>query len=235
MKTFFSLVRLFLRLLATKGRMLALGALAIGMVLLSAVTRGRFAPQRETWRLFELYALGGLIPISALVIASSAFGDLVDDRTLVHLWLRPISRATMILAAFTASVAICLPFTVIAPISALFTAGMPSRAIVSGGLSSILGTLGYCGVFLAVGLRLKRALLWGLAYILIWEGVIANYGRGLSRLALRLSTRSISFRNFEEASVKFPISAAAGSIVLIAVTVCALAVALRWLRRADVA
>jgi ABC-2 type transport system permease protein len=41
------------------------------------------------------------------------------------------------------------------------------------------------------GVWLKRFIVWGLAYILIWEGFIAQAGAGVARVALRKYTRSI--------------------------------------------
>jgi ABC-2 type transport system permease protein len=46
-------------------------------------------------------------------------------------------------------------------------------------------------MFVALGLRFKRALLWGLAYILLWEGYVANASKTASRLSLRAYTRSV--------------------------------------------
>jgi ABC-2 type transport system permease protein len=235
MSTFVSVTRLFVRLLATKGRMIAMVALAAGMILLAFLTGSRESPVEQTWNLFQLYALGGLVPIAALVFGSSAFGDLVEDRTLVHLWLRPASRMVLVGAAYLATVMVCVPVTVVAPVLAMTAAKMSSGAIAAAALSSFLGTLAYAAVFLAVGLRLKRSLSWGLAYILIWEGVLANVGRGLARIALRLSTRSIAFRSFDGASVNFAVSSAVGVIILLCVSVAGVALAWRWLNRADVA
>ena len=39
--------------------------------------------------------------------------------------------------------------------------------------------------------RVRRSLLWGLLYIFIWEGFVANAGQTASRLAIRAYTRSI--------------------------------------------
>jgi ABC-2 type transport system permease protein len=43
----------------------------------------------------------------------------------------------------------------------------------------------------ALGLRVRRALVWGLLYILIWEGFVALAGAGAARLAVRSYTRSV--------------------------------------------
>jgi ABC-2 type transport system permease protein len=239
MSTFTSLVRLFLRLLATKGRLLALSGLTATMLLLSVVTGRSNAPINDTWTLFRNFGLSGMIPIAALVMGSSAFGDLVDDRTLVHLWLRPANRALIVGAAWVAAVLVCIPFTVVGITVSLALAKMPGGAIVSGGFSALLGTLAYSAVFLGLGLKLRRALPWGLAYILIWEGVLANAGQGLARFALSLSTRSVtygSFRNADEMmELKYAFATSTGVMVLIGATVVFLGLTLRWLKGADVA
>ncbi len=230
-----SLVRLFIRLLATKARLVVLCLLASGMILLALVVRGNEDPIGATWRLFSIYALGGLVPVASLVIASSAFGDLIDDRTLVHLWLRPVSRTVLFAGAWLASVVVVIPFTVGVPVVALAVAGMPTHVIATAALSALLGTTAYTAVFTALGLKVRRALAWGLAYILIWEGAVANAGAGLAKLALRLSTRSIAHRAFEAAEIRYPLATWTSTALLVTVTVGALALGLRWLRRAEVA
>lgn len=239
MSTFTSLVRLFLRLLATKGRLLALGGLTIAMLLLALITGRSSSPINDTWGLFRNFGLSGIIPIAALVMGSSAFGDLVDDRTLVHLWLRPANRALIVGAAWVAAVIVCIPFTVVGITVSIAIAQMPSGAILAGGFSALLGTLAYSAVFLALGLRLRRALPWGLAYILIWEGVLANAGQGLARFALSLSTRSVSYRSFKNAEevmdLEYALATSTGVIVLVVATLVFLGLTLRWLKRADVA
>ncbi len=225
-----TLTKLFVRLTATRARLLALGLLSLGMVLLAV--RVNENPTRA-WRLFSLYALGGLVPVASLVIGSSTFGDLVDDRTLVHLWLRPVSRPLLLLSAWSASVLLALPFTVLVPMLSMSVARMPASTIRTAVFSALLGTLTYCAVFVTLGLRVRRALGWGLAYILIWEGAVANAGAGLARLALRLSTRSIAFRSFDGESIKYPVATSTAISVLVVVCIGALALGTRWLRRAE--
>ena len=108
----------------------------------------------------------------------------VDDRTLVYIWLRPVNRLTVASAAAAAAITICLPaVTVPLVISAGLTgAGL---ALVGGtAVAAGVGVIGYCGMFVALGLRFKRALVWGLAYILLWEGYVANASKTASRLSL---------------------------------------------------
>jgi ABC-2 type transport system permease protein len=46
-------------------------------------------------------------------------------------------------------------------------------------------------VFTLLGVWLRKVIVWGLAYILIWEGFIALGGAGVARFAIRKYTRSI--------------------------------------------
>ena len=153
----------------------------------------------------------------------------------MHLWLRPASRIVLVGAAYLATVLVCLPITVVGPVLAMTVAKMSGSAIAASALSTFMGTLAYAAVFLAVGLKLRRSLSWGLAYILIWEGVLANIGRGLARLALRLSTRSIAFRSFEGAAVNYAVSSGVGVAIVAFVAIGGVALTWRWLNRADVA
>lgn len=226
-----TLTKLFIRLTATKARLVALGLLSLGMVLLAFQAEEN--PTRA-WQLFSLYALGGLVPVASLVIGSSTFGDLVEDRTLVHLWLRPVSRPLLLLSAWSASVALALPFTVIVPTISMVVARMPGSTVRTAAFSAVLGTFAYCAVFVSLGLRVRRALGWGLAYILIWEGAVANAGAGLARLALRLSSRSIAYRSFDGESIRYPVATSTAIGVLTIVTIGALALGVRWVRRAEV-
>ena len=38
------------------------------------------------------YGLGILVPLATLWLGTSALGDLVEDRLLVYLWLKPVPR-----------------------------------------------------------------------------------------------------------------------------------------------
>ena len=117
------------------------------------------------------YGLTVLVPVVALVFASSTLGDLVDDRTLVYIWLRPGQPAHGGRRRGAARpMTICLPaVTVPLVISAGLTGG--GLALIGGtAVAAGVGVIGYCGMFTALGLRFKRALVWGLAYIVLWEG-----------------------------------------------------------------
>jgi ABC-2 type transport system permease protein len=101
--------------------------------------------------------------------------------------------------------------------------------------SSVLAVVGYSGLFTWLGLRVKRALVWGLAYILLWEGFVASAGRSAARLAIRAYTRSVLARATGVPLKLANVSAAYSVVVPVAVAIVALALTIRRLRRMEVA
>ena len=183
---------MFLRHQLTWGRtavVLALGGLA---VLVGLAIRAAADDQVTAGTEFiNNVAFTTLLPICALVFSSSSLGDTVDDRTLVYLWLTPVPRWRIAAAATLASITIALPLVFVPLVLAAAATGAGAALVGATAVGCIVGTIGYAGVFTALGLRLRRALLWGIAYILIWEGFVATASDTAAKLSLRAYTASI--------------------------------------------
>ena len=57
------------------------------------------------------YGLGILVPLATLWLGTSAIGDLVEDRLLVYLWLKPVARWQLPAAAVLATATVVVPLT----------------------------------------------------------------------------------------------------------------------------
>lgn len=190
---FFALCSLMIRTQVTRTRVLSLGSLSalgvvVGWALGSASVRNHL---RAGTDFVNLYGLSLLIPVATLVFASSMFGDPTDDGTLVYLWLRPVARWKLVAATALTSFSVTWPL-VVPPLvlSAALTQG-GSTLIVGTFISATVLVLAYVGVFIALGLRVKRPLVWGLLYIFIWEGFIARGSANAAKIAVRAYGSSI--------------------------------------------
>jgi ABC-2 type transport system permease protein len=191
---FIALYNLMLRTQVTRARLLSLGALAaVGILSGLAIGLSEGVTQsQDSAELINTFGLSLLVPVTALVFASAALGDPREDGSMVYLWFRPVPRSIVTLAAWTASLTAVLPLvTITLAISAALASDGNSSVIAATVLSATVATVMYSAVFLALGLRVQRALVWGLAYILIWEGFVARAGQIASRVALVSYTRSI--------------------------------------------
>ena len=188
----------------------------------------------DSVRLIASVGLGLVLPVVSLVFAGAAIGDLRDDKTLVYLWLRPMDRWPIVVGAALAAGTLAAPITIIPIVAAAVLTGAGNGIVAGTLLATVVGLVAYVGVFTMFGVWLKRFIVWGLAYILIWEGFIAQAGAGVARIALRKYTRSVLVERTGADLDLADFSLAMAVIVPLVVAVAALAVASWRLAKQDI-
>jgi len=230
--------RLILRTQLNRGRAAALVAIAaVGMLLAFAIRVTVASAERAeaAYSLVDGFGLGLLVPTTALVFASAALGDPAEDRTLVYLWLRPIPRWQITAASLAASLSIAVPFAIVpTAVMALLADGGIDLVGASLGAAAA-ASLAYCAIFLGFGLVVRRALVWGLTYLLIWEGFVARSGTTATRLSVLGYARTL----FADLAGQSPPALASSTSVAVAapflIGAAAIALTTWLLRRIDVA
>ena len=236
---FAALYKLVLRHQVTRGRVVLFAAIAAVSVLLGWVV-GRAADEGDrveaAVNMVSAIGLGLIVPVVALVLGSAALGNWVDDETLVYIWLRPVKRSVVAAAAALASLTVAVPVVSVSlMVMAALGSGADASAIVATGVSTALGATAYVALFVALGLIIKRALLWGLVYVFIWEFFVARAGAGAARLSINSYAASILAR-LGDVEIRLADRGLTTSyIVLASVTAVALAFTTWRLNRANVA
>lgn len=183
-----ALYRLFLRHQLSRGRLVLavmMTAAVIGISIVIQWTVPFESRQEAEVRFLSLFALGLLTPILSLVISSSTLGQLVDDETLVYLWLRPTPRWQLAVAAWLSAITVALPMVALPPsIGAAIATSGDLDTTLAVFYSMILAGLAYSALFLLVGLVIRRALIWGMVYLFIWEFFVARVGSGAANLSI---------------------------------------------------
>ncbi|MFC3689877.1 ABC transporter permease [Aquipuribacter hungaricus] len=171
-----------LRLALSVAAALALGG--IGLAVRAGADDAVGVPDELVATLVATLVLTLYAPLISLVQAASVVGDLRDDGTLVYLWLRPVARWRLALAAAVAVFVRSAPLAVLAAVVLALAAGGSTDLVVASGYAALLGCVGYAGLFSFLGLAVRRALVWGLVYVLVWEGVVGTFGALPARLAV---------------------------------------------------
>ena len=230
--------RVLIRQILTPGRLIGLGLGGVVFVLIGWAVRSADAADRaaDAAVLASGVGLAFILPVFTLIFATAVLGQANEDGTLVYLWLRPMDRAPIVLGSLAAALSLAAPL-VLAPVAgAAAAAGADARVIEAAAASSLLGAAAYGAVFLAFSLVVKRSILWGLAYVLIWENIAPVLGDTAARLSLRNYTQSmlanLSGVGFEGLD---PVATPVAILVLAAVAVGAVALASARLSRLDVA
>jgi ABC-2 type transport system permease protein len=189
MQPIFSLT---LRALARSRRVLvvvALLAVPVLLVLVYVASEGKSQGEDFVVELFVTLVMPILLPLTALIFATSALGGEVEDRTLSYITLRPVSRLTIIVAKLLAATLITTVLVEAALAAAYFLGTQGTGDTQNLGailLAGLLGCLAYSSGFLLLGLWLpRRGLLVGFLYVLLWEGIFSQLSTGLATFSVR--------------------------------------------------
>lgn len=233
----FAIYRLMLTQQLTRARVFMLvGAGLIGILVAFALRNSQQTrPDQVGALLVAFFGLEIFVPVTALLLASATLGDANDDGTLVYLWLRPVARWKMVAAAGLVSFAVTWPITVPTLVVAAALTGAGRDLTVATLIAATLMVFAYTGVFMALGVRVKRPLVWGLLYIFIWEGFVARAGPTAARLAVRAYGSSILNRFTDTEVVLGEIDLSLAIVVPVLVGIAGFAYAVFRLRRQDVA
>ena len=184
------IARITLRQLLSRRRTLLL--LLLGGILVLAAGIFRLAGEEAraipfTAGLLSNLGIGTLMPLVALIFGTGAIGAEIEDGTAIFLLAKPISRVTVVLtklavAALCAAALTCGPMLVAGVIAA---GGLGDGLVLGMVGGAAIGSVLYCSIFVALSLVTGRALVFGLGYVLIWEGLLAGLFAGTRTFSVR--------------------------------------------------
>ena len=184
-----TLVQITLRGLLNRRRTLLLVLLGLLVVLVAGLYR--LADQSEseaaafTGQLLGNFGLGVLVPLVAVIVGTAALGSELEEGTIVYLLARPVPRWRIVLVKLV--VAWLVTCVLVAP--AMVVAGVighgDTQLALGYAVASIVGALEYTAIFVALSLVTSRALIVGLAYVVVWEGVVAGIFSGTRAVSVR--------------------------------------------------
>lgn len=232
--------RLTLRQLSGRWRLLitlVLAALPVVMgVMWRLIEDDRFPDQDFQGAALNGMLLAAIIPLVTLAIASAAFSNEVEDRTLANLTLSPIPRWKIVVPKLLGALTISGAFLVVSAFTTAyiaFSGDMEATLSITAGAA--IGVALYSSVFVWAGLMTTRAIGFGLLYVFLWEGLFAGLVTGVRFLSIRHYSVTVMhrmddrlFTSGEHLSTGVVIGAT------VAVFVIFLLLSIRRLRRMDV-
>jgi ABC-2 type transport system permease protein len=233
-----TLASITLRSLLNRRRTLLL-ALASGLVVLVAGLFRLSSPTesealRFTGRLLADFGIGVVLPLVAVIVGTAAIGSEIEDGTIVYLLAKPVPRLTVtlvkLIVAWLVTCAIVVPGIWIAGI--LGTGGQPGLGTAYAA-AAIVGGLEYTAIFVALSLVTSRALVVGLAYVVVWEGVVAALFAGTRLVSVRQHALTVADAIGGQGAVSAELTGVEAAVVLVLVTAVAFVIALRRLERVE--
>ena len=231
------ILSLSLRQITGKWRVIlivSLAAIPVGLSLIAADDgNGDF-----TDSLLDGLIVGVIMPLVTMALATAAFGNEVEDKTLSYIFLKPIARWRIVVPKYLASVVIAAPLAVVSGAAATYIGldGDP-RTMFAVSVALFVGVVAYASVFTWAGLITARALPFAIVYVFLWEHLLSTFVGGVRYLSVRGYTLAImngldenGLEVLNDRVIEFP-AAIAGAVL---VTAAFLWLTVYRLRRMDV-
>jgi ABC-2 type transport system permease protein len=170
--------------------MLLVASLPILLTIVIRVAGGRpGAPQ-----ILDTLMIRTVMPLIALVFGTAALGAELEDGTAVYLLAKPVRRWRIVLAKAVVAAGLTLLVVVPVTVAAAILRDGPSTGSIAIGyaVAVALGAIAYALVFLALSVFTARALVLGLVYVLVWEGILAGLLEGVRFLSIRQATLGVA-------------------------------------------
>ncbi len=229
------LIEVTLRGLLGRRRTILLALLAglpVLIALLIKVSGGR--PDAD--RILDTLVVRTVMPLVALIIGTAAIGSEIDDGTAVYLIIKPIPRwriaLSKILVAAGLTAAMVVPAVILTGLL-LGSRNDTATTLVGFTVACLVGGSAYAAAFVTLSLFTSRALLLGLAYVLIWEGVLSGLLEGTKFLSIRQATLGLASALGVHVPGD-PLAAGVSVLVLVVVLVGAFALATWRLTRFEI-
>jgi ABC-2 type transport system permease protein len=124
-----------------------------------------------------------VLPLVAILAASSVLGPEVDDGSIVYLLSKPVSRYGVAISKWV----VALGATLVAGSLPIFVAGLftgdSTRAVAIAVAAAVSGTA-YSALFLAISAVTRHAVIASLMFVLIWESLLGNLFTGVAWLSI---------------------------------------------------
>jgi ABC-2 type transport system permease protein len=181
-----TIVRLGVRSIFGRWRgvlLIVLPGVLLGISVLVRILVGEDADAAEG----TLYGLGlvVIVPLVALLAMSGLLAPEIDDGSISYLLAKPISRHAIVLSKLVVALTCVLVFGAIPMLLAglVLLPGSPSFAV-GFAVGSLVGGAAYCAIFALLSVMTKHAVVIGLIYLLIGEGLLGGLLDGVRWLSV---------------------------------------------------
>jgi ABC-2 type transport system permease protein len=213
--------RLTVRSLLVQRRTVALFLLTLAPVVMALIFALAADPSADHRRFYSRLVQDLFVPIVtaliSLIVGVSAIGDEREDGTILYLAATPLPRYSIVVAKIAAAWTVCVvllaPSLVLCGLLAL--AGNASVGLIGWPLAGVaLAALAYCAASAWLSLRVRRPIVVGVVYILLWEGSIATYAASADRLSIAAYGRALVAERLPQASAAV-VSPGTAAVVLV--------------------
>ncbi|MEU7373888.1 ABC transporter permease subunit [Streptomyces albidoflavus] len=218
-----TVARLTYRALLGRRRALILFVLpALLLVIAAAVRLLTGADDSTAEAVLGGFSLAVMVPIIGVVAGTGAIAPEIDDGSVVYLLAKPIKRPTIILTKLFVAIGVTMAFSAIPTLVAGFILnGNGGQLAVAYTVAALVASIAYAALFLLLGTITRHAVVFGLVYALIWEGLFASLISGSRTLSVQQWALAVAEKVTGGEAVTSDVALPTAVILLVAATVLA--------------
>lgn len=224
-------MRLTARAIMSRKRALLFALPAIILIGISALLKA--TAKGPVWPPEILGTVGYLVlALTALIIGGSVLGAEIEDGSIVHLLATPVSRLSVVFSKYLVAALLTALFAAVPEYLAAAIAKGPGNSLTIGlFVGALAGSVFYNALFvmLSAVFSPSRSLAFGLLYVLLWEGLLANLVAGVRLLSIGHYALAIANSIAHDAQLHSTLNIGTGVGMGIVVTAATLAVAVNRL------
>jgi ABC-2 type transport system permease protein len=129
-----------------------------------------------------LYGVGLvlIVPLVSLVAGTGVLAPEIDDGSIVYLLAKPVPRPVIVVSKTVVAVGCVLVFGVLpVALTGLFLNPSAPELGVGYGLGALLAGVTYSALFVMLAAVTRHAVVFGLVYVLLWEGLLGSVLSGI--------------------------------------------------------
>jgi ABC-2 type transport system permease protein len=181
-----TVIRLAVRSMFGRRRGLLLLVLPVVLIGMSLLVRGLVGADAEVAATtLNRLGLAVVVPLVALLATTGVLAPEIDDGSISYLLAKPLSRHTIVASKLLVAAGCVLVFGSVPMLLAGFVLQPEDPKLALGfALGSLAGGVAYCALFALLSVLNRHAVVIGLLYLLIWEGLIGGLLDGVRWLSL---------------------------------------------------
>lgn len=178
-----TITKLALQALLGRRRFWLLLGLPLALVGLTVLIRGLASDNDAAWAMVSFLGYPLVLPLVAILAASSVLGPEVDDGSIVYLLSKPVNRHAVAISKWLVAWGATLLVGALGVCAAGLVAGGGEQAAAWLVAAAVAGTT-YSALFLALAAFTRHAVVVGLIFVLIWEGLLGGLLSGIAWLSI---------------------------------------------------
>ena len=161
--------------------------------------------------LLGTFGIAILMPLLTLIAGTGSIGPEIDEGSIVYLLAKPLNRYSIVVTKVVVAIGVVIAFGVVPiAVAGVVLTGEVGVVTVGYTVGASAAGVAYCAVFLLLAVLSRNAVVIGLIYALIWEGLVGGLVPGAQTLSVQQWSLAVVQQVLGDSADRLGVEAAVG-------------------------